>query len=125
MAVDTRQQLVMLGNLPSKRNWHHTFLALDATSTISCQLSRLDRSLTTSAASTFLRSFTNLPILPHLLLSLYFRRLYGGLACLDRIMRSSAQLIARVNIKICNYMLEIIHWLPIRQRMESRVASLV
>ena len=49
------------------------------------------------------------------------------LACLDRIQRSSARLIGQIPKfgHVTGYMLEVLRWLPVRQRIEYRVASLV
>ena len=49
------------------------------------------------------------------------------LTCLDRILRPTARLIGRIPKfdHVSNYMLESLHWLPIRQRIEYRIASLV
>ena len=42
-------------------------------------------------------------------------------------MRSAARLIGRIPKfdHVSNYMLEVLHWLPIRQRIDYRIASLV
>src|SRR6218665_936945 len=47
--------------------------------------------------------------------------------CLDRVMRSAARLIGRVSKfdHISAYMRDVLHWLPLRQRIEFRVAVLV
>src|SRR5688572_8507541 len=49
------------------------------------------------------------------------------LACLDRIPRSAARLVKQISkfIHVSNYMLEVLRWLPVRQRIEYRVAFLV
>ena len=59
--------------------------------------------------------------------SLYSGLPSGRLACLDRVLRSAARLIGRIPKfgHVSNYMLETLHWLPIRQRIVYRIASLV
>jgi len=49
------------------------------------------------------------------------------LACLDHIQRSAARLIGQIPKfgHVTVYMLEVLHWLPIRLRREYRVSSLV
>src|SRR6218665_3393661 len=49
------------------------------------------------------------------------------LACLDHILRSAARLIGQIPKfdHVTGYMLEVLRWLPVRQRIEYRVASLV
>src|SRR6218665_117456 len=62
----------------------------------------------------------------------YCSCLYTGLpatrlSCLDRVLRSAARLIGRIPKydHISTYMLDILHWLPARQRIEYRMAALV
>src|SRR6218665_2336410 len=59
--------------------------------------------------------------------SLYFGLPATRLNCLDRVMRSAARLIGRVSkfYHISAYMRDVLHWLPLRQRIEFRVAVLV
>src|SRR6218665_2828637 len=49
------------------------------------------------------------------------------LACLDRTQHSATCLIGQIPkfSQVTGYMLEILHWLPVQQRTEYRVASLV
>src|SRR5678815_4877001 len=58
--------------------------------------------------------------------------LYSGLpssrlSCLDRVLRAAARLIGQIPKydHVTRYMLEVLHWLPVRQRIEYRVVSLV
>src|SRR6218665_3920944 len=57
------------------------------------------------------------------------RRLFSvtRLNCLNRVLRSAARLIGRVSKfdHISAYMRDDLHWLPLRQRIEFRVAVLV
>jgi len=62
----------------------------------------------------------------------YCLSLFAGLpsvrlACLGRIQRSAARLIGQIPKigHVTGYMLEDLRWLPVRQRIEYRVASLV
>ena len=62
----------------------------------------------------------------------YCLSLYSGLpsvrlANLSRVLRSAAGLIGQIPKfgHVSSYMLEFLHWLPIRQRIEYRVASMV
>src|SRR6218665_1264877 len=62
----------------------------------------------------------------------YCLSLYSGLpsvllASLSRVLRSAARLVGQIPKfgYVSGYMLEVLHWLPIRQRIEYRVASLV
>src|SRR6218665_3700072 len=59
--------------------------------------------------------------------SLYFDLPATRLNCLDRVLRSAAHLIGRVSKfdHISAYMRDVLHWLPLRQRIEFRVAVLV
>src|SRR6218665_2439610 len=47
--------------------------------------------------------------------------------CLDRVLRSAARLIGRVSKfdHISAYMRDVLHWLPLSQRIQFRVAVLV
>jgi len=62
----------------------------------------------------------------------YCSSIYIGLPatrlnCLDRVLRSAARLIGRVSKfdHISAYMHDVLHWLPLKQRTEFRVAVLV
>jgi len=48
-------------------------------------------------------------------------------ACLDRIQRSAARLVGQKPkfSHVTGYMLEVLRWLPVRQRIEYKVASLM
>src|SRR6218665_1234351 len=61
------------------------------------------------------------------LLSIYSGLPSVRLVSLSRVLRSAARLIGQIPKfgHVSSYMLEVLHWLPIRQRMEYRVASLV
>ena len=89
------------------------------------QLRTVARSLTPSAATTLLHSFVCARL--DICSSLYSGLPSGRLACLDRVLRSAARLIGRIPKfgHVSNYMLETLHWLPIRQRIAYRIASLV
>src|SRR6218665_1809475 len=49
------------------------------------------------------------------------------LSCLDHVLRSAACLIGRIQKydHVTRYMLDVLHWPPVRQRIEYRVVSLV
>src|SRR6218665_3994240 len=49
------------------------------------------------------------------------------LSCLERVMRSAARLIGKIQKfdHVTRYMLDVLHWLPVRQRIQYRVVSLV
>ena len=89
------------------------------------QLRTVARSLSTSAATTLVHSFVMARI--DYCLSLYSGLPSGRLACLDRILCSAARVIGHIPkfSHVSNYMLEVLHWLPVRQRIEYRVASLI
>ena len=89
------------------------------------QLRTVARSLSTGAATTLVHAFVTARL--DYCLSLYSGLPSGRLACLDRILRSAARLIGQIPkfSHVSNYMLEVLHWLPVRQRIEYRVASLV
>ena len=59
--------------------------------------------------------------------SLYFGLPSSRIACLDRVLRSAARLIGQIPKygHVSSYMLEVLHWLPVCQRIEYRVAALV
>ena len=89
------------------------------------QLRTVARSLTTSAATTLVHSFITSRL--DYCLTLYSGLPSSRLACLNRVMRSAARLIGRIPKfdHVSKYMLEVLHWLPIRQRIDYRLASLV
>src|SRR6218665_1615431 len=89
------------------------------------QLRTVSRSLTSVAAATFVHSFV--PSKLDNCSSLYFGLPATSLNCLDRVLRSAARLIDRVSKfdHISAYMRDVLHWLPLRQRIEFRVAVLV
>src|SRR6218665_3056340 len=49
------------------------------------------------------------------------------LSCLERVMRSAARLIGKIQKfdHVTRYMLDVLRWLPVRQRIQYRVVSLV
>ena len=64
--------------------------------------------------------------------SMYCLSLYSGLpssrlTILDRILRSAARLIGQIPLfgHVLQYMLEVLRWLPVCERIEYRIASLV
>src|SRR6218665_1859682 len=89
------------------------------------QLRAVSRSLTSTAAATLVHSFvtSRLDYCSSLYIGLHATRLN----CLDRVLRSAARLIGRVSKfdHISAYMRDVLHWLPLRQRIEFRVAVLV
>src|SRR6218665_1762361 len=94
------------------------------------QLRTVSRSLTSTAEATLVHSFVT-SRLDHCS-SLYFGVPATRLNCLDRVLRSAARLIGRVSKfdhisdHISAYMRDVLHWLPLRQRIEfCRVAVLV
>src|SRR6218665_3494015 len=89
------------------------------------QLRTVSWSLTSTAPSTLVHSFVTSRLD-------YCSSLYIGLSdtclnCLDRVLRSTARLIGRVSKfdHISAYIRDVLHWLPLRQRIEFRVAVLV
>ena len=81
--------------------------------------------LSSSAATTLVHSFVTTRL--EYCLSLYSGLPSARLTCLDRILRSAARLIGQIPRfhHVSNYMLQVLHWLPIRQRIDYRIASLV
>src|SRR6218665_3189013 len=89
------------------------------------QLLTVSRSLTSAAAATFVHSFVTTRL--DYCSSLYIGLPATRLNCLNRVLRSAARLIGRVSKfdHISAYMRDVLHWLPLRQRIEFRVAVLV
>jgi hypothetical protein len=89
------------------------------------QLRTVARSLSVAAATTLVHSFVTSRL--DYCLSLYAGLPSARLNCLDRILRSAARLIGNIPYsgRVSKYMLEVLHWLPVRQRIEYRIASLV
>src|SRR6218665_4088661 len=89
------------------------------------QLRTVSRSLTSTAAATLVHSFITSRL--DYCSSLYFGLPATRLNCLDRVMRSAARLIGRVSKfdHISAYTRDVLHWLPLRQHIEFRVAVLV
>jgi len=89
------------------------------------QLRTVARSLTASAATTLVHAFITAR-LDHCL-TLYSGLPSSRLSCLDRVLRAAARLIGQIPKfdHVTRYMLEVLHWLPVRQRIEYRVVSLV
>src|SRR6218665_3593211 len=89
------------------------------------QLRRISLSVTSTTAATLVHSFVTSRL--DCCSSLYIGLPATRLNCLDRVLRSAARLIGRVSKfdHISAYMLDVIHWLPFRQRIEFRVAVLV
>ena len=89
------------------------------------QLRVISRSLTPTAASTLVHAF----VVSRLD---YCSALYDGLpavriGCLDRVLRTAARLIGRIPKfgRVSEYMRDVLHWLPIQQRITYRVSALV
>jgi len=89
------------------------------------QLRTVARSLSPGAAATFVHSFITIRL--NYCLSLYSGLPSIRLASLSRVLRSAAHLIGQIPKfgHVSSYMLEVLHWLPIRQRIEYRVTSMV
>ena len=89
------------------------------------QLRTVARSLSTGAATTLVHSFVSARL--DYCLSLYAGLPSGRLSSLDRILRAAARLIGHLPKfgHVTNYMLEVLHWLPVRQRIEYRISSLI
>src|SRR6218665_3455732 len=89
------------------------------------QLRTFARSLSSGAAETLVHSFITIRL--DYCLSLYSGLPSVRLASLSRVLRSAARLIGQIPKfgHVSSYMVEVLHWLPIRQRIEYRVASLV
>src|SRR6218665_1792772 len=89
------------------------------------QLRTVSRSLTSTAAATLVHSFVTSRL--DYCSSLYIGLPATRLNCLDRVLRSAARLIGRVSKfdHISAYMRDVLHWLPLRQRIEFRVAVLI
>ena len=89
------------------------------------QLRTVSRSLSTSSATTLVHAFVTARL--DYCLTLYSGLPSARLACLDRILRSAARLIGHIPKfgQVSSYMLQVLRWLPVRQRIEYRVASLV
>src|SRR6218665_2405684 len=87
------------------------------------QLRTVARPLSSGAAATLVHSFITI----RLDYCLYSCLPSVRLASLSRVLRSAARPIGQIPKfgHVSSYMLEVLHWLPIRQRMEYRVASLV
>ena len=88
------------------------------------QLRTVARSLSPGAAATLVHSFITIRL--DYCLSLFSGLPSVRLASLSRVLRSAARLIGQI-LKIghvSSYMLEVLPWLPIWQRIEYRVASM-
>jgi len=89
------------------------------------QLRTVTRSLTSAAKLTLVHAFITARL--DYCSSLYFGLPSSRIACLDRVLRSAARLIGQIPKygHVSSYMLEVLHWLPVCQRIEYRVAALV
>src|SRR6218665_1008424 len=89
------------------------------------QLRTVSLSLTSTAAATLVYSFVTSRL--DYCSSLYIGFPATRLNCLDCVLRSAARLIGRLSKfdHISAYMRDVLHWLPLRQRIEFRVAVLV
>src|SRR6218665_1191765 len=89
------------------------------------QLRNVARLLTASAATTLVHAFITSRLD-------YCSTLYTGLpacrlSCLESVMRSAARIFGKIQKfdHVTRYMLDVLHWLPFRQRIQYRVVSLV
>src|SRR6218665_714884 len=89
------------------------------------QLRNVARSITASAATTLVHAFITSRLD-------YCSTLYTGLpacrlSCLESVMRSAARIFGKIQKfdHVTRYMLDVLHWLPFRQRIQYRVVSLV
>ena len=89
------------------------------------QLRIVSRSLTPSAASTLIHCFVTARL--DYCCSLYAGLPASRLGCLDRVFHSAARLIGRIPkfAHVSSFMRDVLHWLPIEQRIEYRIAALV
>src|SRR5688572_13330440 len=89
------------------------------------QLRTVPRSLTPSATSILIHSFITARL--DYCCSLYAGLPAGRLGCLDRVFHSAARLIGRIPkfAHVSSFMRDVLHWLPIEQRIEYRIAALV
>ena len=89
------------------------------------QLKVVSRSLTPDAASTLVHAFivSRLDYCSALYLGLPATRI----GCLDRVLRMAARLIGRIPKygHVSDYMRDVLHWLPVPQRIIYRVSTLV
>jgi hypothetical protein len=89
------------------------------------QLRTIARSLSPTATATLVHSFVTIRL--DFCCSLYAGLPAARLSCLVRVLRSAARLIGRIPKfdHISSYMLDVLHWLPLRQRIEYRLAAFV
>ena len=89
------------------------------------QLRTVSRSLTSTAAANLVHSIVTSRL--DYCSSLYIGLPATRLNCLNHVLRSAARLIGRLSkfVHISAYMRDVLHWLPLRQRIEFRVAVLV
>src|SRR6218665_7520 len=89
------------------------------------QLRTVAGSLSPGAAATLVHSFITICLGYCLSLCSGFPSV--RLASLSRVLHSAARLIGQIPKfgHVSNYMLEVLHWLPIQERIEHRVASMV
>src|SRR6218665_2994802 len=89
------------------------------------QLRTVSCSLTSTATATLVHPFVTSRL--DYCSSLYIGLPATRLNCLNRVLRSAACLIGQVSKfdHISAYMRDVLHWLPLRQRIEFRVAVLV
>ena len=88
------------------------------------QLRTVSRSLIPSATSTLIYSFFTARL--DYCCSLYAGLPASRLGCLDRVFRSAARLIGPIHkFAHVSFMHDVLHWLPIEQRIEYRIAAQV
>jgi len=89
------------------------------------QLRVVSRSLSFSSASTLVHAFVVNRL--DYCSSLYIGLPQVRLLCLERVLRSAARLVGRIPkfSHVSDYMREVLHWLPLQQRILFRVASTV
>src|SRR6218665_544993 len=135
MWLGTPQQLAKLNLIDLSAEFpNYTFcssvrdlgIILDQALTFAPHLNRLSqlrtvaRSLSSGAAATLAHSFITIRL--DYCLSLYSSLPSVRLASLSRVLRPAARLIGQIPKfgHVSGYMLEVLHWLPIRQRIEYR-----
>ena len=89
------------------------------------QFRTVARSLTSDSTATLIHSFITVRL--DYCCSLYVGLPAGRLGCLNRVLRSAARLCGRIPKfgHVSGYMLDVLHWLPLLQRISYRIIALV
>src|SRR6218665_3769127 len=89
------------------------------------QLRTVIRTLTSESTATLIHAFITARL--DYCSSLYAGLPVGRLRCLDRVLRTAACLSGRIPKfgHVSRYMLDVLHWLPLQQRISYRIISLV